>query len=307
MNMNVTRVGRIRRGAFVAAALAAAALVLMAGLAPPSALAAETTEPASAPPISGSLSMTSDPGDYIGQGLSYAYDTAGGDVFGSDSNGNAVHIAVTGAQGDWWYLDFAAPGGAQLAPGSYPNATRYPFQAPTEPGLSVYGQGRGCNQLTGSFEVLEASYGADGSLASFQATFEQHCEGEKPALRGSVQFGPPPLLEMKMSVNPTGSLDHFKGTAIVRGTISCSRPAQAQVQVTLSQQRHDKSVSDGTSSLAVDCSPTVTSWQAPVVATDGLMFAVGMAKADVSASAFDTENGVVVQVESRSEVGFLYF
>ena len=106
---------------------------------------------------SASVTMTSEPGDYIGAGLTYSYSTENGDVFSSTSDGNAVHAALTGANWDWWYLDFAAPAGQQLTPGVYLNATRYPFQAPSEPGLDVSGNGRGCNMLTGSFEVLEAT------------------------------------------------------------------------------------------------------------------------------------------------------
>lgn len=71
---------------------------------------------------------------------------------------------------------------------AYEGATRYPFQSPTTPGLSVSGTGRGCNTLTGRFDVLEAVYGADGSVQRFAANFEQHCEGGTAALRGSVRY-----------------------------------------------------------------------------------------------------------------------
>ncbi len=88
----------------------------------------------------------------------------------------------------WWSLDFKAPNGAELTPGPYEGAARYPFQSPATPGLDVSGSGRGCNNLTGRFDVLEAVYGADGSVQRFAADFEQHCEGGAPALRGSVRF-----------------------------------------------------------------------------------------------------------------------
>ena len=60
--------------------------------------------------------------------------------------------------------------------GSYTGALRYPFNDGA-PGLSVSGDGRGCNTLTGQFDVTEISQASTGELLVFDATFEQHCEG----------------------------------------------------------------------------------------------------------------------------------
>jgi hypothetical protein len=87
-----------------------------------------------------------------------------------------------------WTLDLAAPQGQQLGPGTYLNATRYPFQAPTVPGLSFSGDGRGCNMLSGQFTITDVVYGADGSIQRLIANFEQHCEGGGAALRGTVSY-----------------------------------------------------------------------------------------------------------------------
>src|SRR5205814_471376 len=53
---------------------------------------------------------------------------------------------------------------------------------------SVVGDGRGCNTLAGSFQVLQVTYGAGNTIAAFDATFEQHCEGAVPALRGEIRY-----------------------------------------------------------------------------------------------------------------------
>jgi len=47
---------------------------------------------------------------------------------------------------------------ATLVPGTYLNATRYPFQAANVPGLDVSGEGRGSNTLTGQFTIVQALY-----------------------------------------------------------------------------------------------------------------------------------------------------
>jgi hypothetical protein len=79
----------------------------------------------------------------------------------------------------WWYLDFASADGSPLQVGSYENATRFPFQAPGVAGLTFAGNGRGDNTSTGSFEVLQADYAADGSVLAFAANFTQYDEGIK--------------------------------------------------------------------------------------------------------------------------------
>lgn len=265
------------RAVLLATALASAALTLaLCGAA-----GAASVTPAS-------LSMTSEAGDYVGQGHAWHYSTAGGDAF-SVNNGRlpAVSVALTAANGDWWFLDFAAPNGQRLEPGVYLGATRHPFQAPASPGLAVYGQGRGCNTLTGSFEVHEASYAADGTPARFRASFEQHCEGMAPALLGSVEFGtpPPPALELTATIDPAGRLDRAAAAAVVTGRVTCSRAAEATIAGTISQQLKRRPVAGAPFATTVACSPAGTTWKVSVRSTSGEPFAVGAASVAISASA----------------------
>jgi len=133
------------------------------------------------------LTMTSDPADYIGGGRSYVFGDTNA-VFGASVNyQNGVSLSVTSGD-EWWYLDFSAPGNAALSPGTYTGATRFPFNG-SGPGLSVYGDGRGCNTDTGRFTVLQIGTSATGVVTQFWATFEQHCEGATPALRGEIRIG----------------------------------------------------------------------------------------------------------------------
>src|SRR5205823_3771652 len=131
------------------------------------------------------LVMDSDPGDYIGAGQNYYFTPANGTFTASGGGDNSVHATFLNGSHDF-FLDFAAPHNAPLTLGVYNYATRYPFQDPGIPGLSVYGDGRGCNELAGSFEVREIVYGSGNTITSFDATFVQHCEGEQPALVGEI-------------------------------------------------------------------------------------------------------------------------
>lgn len=132
------------------------------------------------------VTMHSDPGDYIGGGRDWSYTPANSTV-GIGGGREHVSFGIDGGDGSWWSGDFDPPQGDIIAPGPYENATRYPFNG-TGAGLDVGGNGRGCNELTGRFVVNEAVFDPGGRLKSFDATFEQHCEGASPALHGEVAY-----------------------------------------------------------------------------------------------------------------------
>jgi hypothetical protein len=88
----------------------------------------------------------------------------------------------------WWYLRLAAPEGANLSVGSYANATRWPFQETTAPGLDFSGNGRGNNRLTGSFNILESNLADDGTF-SFAVDFLQYDEESSNAwIKGAIRY-----------------------------------------------------------------------------------------------------------------------
>ncbi|HET7696107.1 MAG TPA: putative Ig domain-containing protein [Vicinamibacterales bacterium] len=148
-----------------------------------------------------SLLLTGDPGDYITGGRTMYFTAADGAFTAYRNYDNGVSIGFnTPNFGHWWYLNFAAAGDQYLTPGVYANAIRWPFQLST-PGLSIYGDGRGCNVLSGSFEVKEVVYGPGapgtaGSVLAFRATFEQHCEGWAAAARGEIRYNATVAIDM---------------------------------------------------------------------------------------------------------------
>ncbi|HVX64411.1 MAG TPA: Ig-like domain-containing protein [Pirellulales bacterium] len=146
------------------------------------------------------LTMVSDPGDYIGQGKTYNFSTTTGSFSVTHytiatSYQNMVKFSYQDQNpNEWWYLNFIAPQHALLVPGVYDNAARALFEMDSQPGLDVYGDGRGSNTLTGSFTVTQAVYDANGNVLNFDATFEQHSEGATPALRGEIKYNAPPAM-----------------------------------------------------------------------------------------------------------------
>ncbi len=89
-----------------------------------------------------------------------------------------------------WHVDFAAPGDVPIAVGSYPNATRYPFQAATDAGLAFGYGGAGCNTLDGNFVVTDVLMdGLDVFPVTFEAGFEQRCPNQSgPLSSGVIMF-----------------------------------------------------------------------------------------------------------------------
>ncbi|HEX6674189.1 MAG TPA: HYR domain-containing protein [Actinomycetes bacterium] len=182
---------RLRLRALVTA-LASVAILLGSAS---SAGASVTLPPGSiAVPSSGTfLYMNSEPGDYIGQGIEQLYTSDDSTIQGSFSQDGGGFFAsvIQGNYDHWWYVDLAATPGEPLVEGSYTGALRYPFNDGA-PGLSVSGDGRGCNTLTGQFDVNQISRASTGELLVFDATFEQHCEGADPALFGRIRIENPP-------------------------------------------------------------------------------------------------------------------
>ncbi len=138
-------------------------------------------------PIQGAtfVYLDSESGDYIGQGLTYLFTPEDGGPILASNNVSAGYAEISA--GGFSYR-FEALQGDPLVVGAYEGATRYPFNDATEPGLSVSGNGRGCNSLTGRFDVLEITRHPDGKLKNFAADFEQHCEGGDPALFGVIRY-----------------------------------------------------------------------------------------------------------------------
>lgn len=145
-------------------------------------------------PQSTFLRYTSTPGDWIGQGQTATFPVNSGTWTVTLSAGQReIRIRFNAGGATWWDATFAAANGQKLDLGTYQNATRYPFQAPTSPGLSFTGSGRGCNTLTGRFTIHDMALDPAGKLHRFHVTFRQHCEGGASYLDGEIALLLEPL------------------------------------------------------------------------------------------------------------------
>lgn len=132
------------------------------------------------------LVLESDKGELVGQSASVSFDSADGSFAASQNLDGGVRVDFAGG-GEDWTLDFAAPAGGALAPGSFEGAIRFPASHASAPGLDVRGNGRGCGALGGRFEIHEVAYGAGDAIDAFAADFVQYCDGSPLALVGAIR------------------------------------------------------------------------------------------------------------------------
>ena len=140
------------------------------------------------------LSFLSSPYSYVGGGETVSAGPANG--FDIGVQGDPFTMLRFSVAEPWtpeglsryWDLELAAPQGASLAVGSYANATRWPFQETTAPGLTFSGNYRGNNRLTGSFNILESNVADDGTF-SFAVDFLQYDEESTNAwIKGAIRY-----------------------------------------------------------------------------------------------------------------------
>jgi hypothetical protein len=256
----------------------ALALVVVAG-----ALGVAGARAGQAPAVSGTFTMTSEQGDYIGGGQTYSYDAAAL-VLGTSHSGR-VTVSVLGG----FSVNLGAPGGEQLSPGTYEGAVRSPDASQAH--LDVSGDGRGCNQTFGSFTVHDVEYGIHGYLQSLHATFEQHCEEPTaPALRGDVhvEAAPPPVpLELDLTFDDDRTiLDEVTGLYSLHGSIECSQEVAATVVADVREVGRESN-GVGSNGTSVQCSPAATDWVVTVGSSNSIAFTPGAFEAEVRGEAID--------------------
>lgn len=105
-------------------------------------------------------------------------------VGGNVNTGVQVNFDTNSGNFHFAYLDLAAPSGKALTPGIYDGAQRWPFQAPTRPGLSFDFDGEGCDALDGRFVVRAITTDGTGKVTSLAVDFIQDCLG----IVGSYRF-----------------------------------------------------------------------------------------------------------------------
>jgi hypothetical protein len=133
------------------------------------------------------LTMESDSLDHLGAGKTFVYDGAA--EWQVDQYGSGLQIIVHPYDySTHWLFLIRPPQGQNLLPGQY--ATKRTPDTNLG-GLDVTSNFAGCNSATGSMIVRHIAFDGNGDLSEAWLTFEQHCEGRDPELRGEIMYNVP--------------------------------------------------------------------------------------------------------------------
>jgi hypothetical protein len=237
-----------------------------------------------------SLTMHSDPGDFLGQGKDYSYSQPQDQFFANIGfNQSVIFGIVNGLNGDRWTVQLAAPDNQPLQVGTYLDAQGAPFQQPGHPGIQING-GFTCQTITGQFDVLDIEY-TNGMLSRFDATFEEHCNGAAAALTGEFIFTPPspplPPLALNVNIDHTGTVNSADGSVTASGTVTCNQFVFTTVSVELNQGNGSN---PAFGNVSVSCSPGITAKWA-IIAFPFAPFHAGHAAGSAFAFGEDGSNG----------------
>lgn len=232
----MTGFGRRPKGRWLwSSAVAALALSAAVGT---SAVAGAAVRPAATGPRF-VITMFSDHGDYIGAGSPQEFDQTNTTMSGSLSPGGISLSLSGGTSGTNWSVVIDPPSGSSFKVGYYSGAQRAEFRTAGHPGLDITGDGRGCNTVSGSFEVRRLAV-SNGVITQLDLLYEQHCEGLPPALFGEIQIGlprPSGLIASSTSITWPSAVHGAKdtpvpvyirnpsATSVKVGTISLSGPS----------------------------------------------------------------------------------
>jgi hypothetical protein len=151
-------------------------------VATPSSMSAAAADAARAQVLTGQITMTSEPGEWVGQGRSYTFPASAIEVRPPETGAVELRADFDG----YWHFRFSAPSDEVLEERVYRDPQRSPDRL--YPGLDVGGAGHGCNKVAGTFTVIDLERAPSGAVRSFHATFEQRCDGLAAALRGEIDF-----------------------------------------------------------------------------------------------------------------------
>lgn len=149
--------------------------------------------PASASPEAENLGyetmimVTGTRSDYISLGVPRVYHP-GNALITLHASRDRIYVRTNGGnRADYFTFEFEPAQGDVLREGLYEDATRAAFHQPSEPGLDVSGDHRGCNESTGWFDIKHFVPLDDG-LAQLWITFEQYCDTGLSSSFGEIRF-----------------------------------------------------------------------------------------------------------------------
>jgi hypothetical protein len=134
------------------------------------------------------LHMDSEPGDYIGQGQTYDFAPPGDSISAAGSPEFLDFSVREGGSGSDYSSGFFAPENQTLRAGvTYTDNAEYEA-TPSDAGMAMYAESRGCNTGVGSFTVDEIAFYPDRTLRAAHVRWTFRCHTGAAAIRGDWTF-----------------------------------------------------------------------------------------------------------------------
>jgi hypothetical protein len=137
------------------------------------------------------ITMFSQPGDYIDNGVPLEFDSSNSTIVsGSSLSASAILLVVADkASGSQWRLEARPHPGGTFKVGYYGNAVRDVGYA-GRPVLDISWDSRGCNTVAGAFEIRDLLR-SGRAITRLDLLYEQHCDGQPAASWGEVRVNEP--------------------------------------------------------------------------------------------------------------------
>ena len=162
------------------------------GTPPPAPTGGPGSNPGGGPPhpLAGawSLHLVSEPGDYIGQGGTYDFGPPADRIDASATPEYLSFSVLPGGTGHDWAAGFFAPPGQTLRAGATYSDTAVYDPAPSDAGMAMNGESRGCNTGVGSFTIDTLAFDPNGALRTAHVRWTFRCDPGDPAIRGTWDF-----------------------------------------------------------------------------------------------------------------------
>jgi hypothetical protein len=145
-----------------------------------------------APAAASYLTVNSPAGETVGNGqvLTWTSPDAGFTVVGTHE---MVNVQVY-KDGEFFNLEFYAPRGKTLEPGSFFNAEPAGRHTGKAPGINVQSTHGTCADVWGSYTIRQIAWDENDQISKLEMTYAQRCESATaPQLFGTINFNAPPL------------------------------------------------------------------------------------------------------------------
>ena len=150
-----------------------------------------------------SLIMDSDPGEFVGDGQKWFYGPDANFQLGGTPERLTADVSAWDVDREW-HLEFQPGNGDILRPGVTTTIlTNNPSPGPR---MDIYGHGRGCAAMNGTFTVHEIEFD-HGDVSRASVSFDFNCLWDEPRMRGTLSLHAgdttPPAPWMVASGEPT--------------------------------------------------------------------------------------------------------